>query len=147
MSNISRSFNLNDLDKLPREIIEENIWPYISIYIKLWLNKSYYIRYHHHTKKCIPYNLYESYVRNMIRNDYSFITERLLYDNFDDWIKILKYPYKDTLYNNYIFFLLHYAIENSSTKSKNLINNYLRISGYEKKWHKKNSIKYIRWSN
>jgi hypothetical protein len=147
MSSILSSINLNELDKLPREIIEEHIWPYISPYVKLWLNKSYYIKYHHHTKKYISEDIYDSYVRFIIRNDYSFIIERLLYDNFDEWIKILRYPYKDTLFNNYIFFLSHFAVENESTKSNNLINYYLRIAGYEKKWHKKNSVKYIRWSN
>ena len=150
MCSISKSLysiKLNDLDKLPREIIEEHIWPYISPYIKVWLKKSYYIRYHHRIKKYIPESLYESYIRFIIRNDYSFIMERLLYDYFDDWIKILRFPYKNTLFHNYIFFLSYYAVENTSTKTYNLINNYLKIAGYEKKWHKKNSTKYIRWSN
>lgn len=138
---------LSILDDLPNEIVKECVWQYLSPFVKVWLNKSYYEKYHYCVKYYIPENLQDSYVRSMIRKDNSFIIERLLYENFNDWIKTLRYPYKNYIFNNYVFFLSHFAVENTSTKSYNIINKYLRLSGYEKKWHKKNSIKYIRWSN
>jgi len=138
---------LQNLDKLPSELIEIHIWPNISPLVKVWLNKYNYEKYHHLVKDIIPENLHDSYIRFVIRNDYALIMERLLYENFNNWIKILRYSYKNLLFYNYIFFLSHFAVEHTSCKSNNLINDYLKIAGYEKKWHKKNSTKYIRWSN
>jgi hypothetical protein len=144
---MSYNFSLNNLDKLPREIIEEYIWPNISLRIKVLLNKFYYEKYHYIIYQFIPDNQRDSYIRFVIRNDYSMILNKLLQQNFKDWIKLLHYQYKNELFYNYIFFLSHFAVENTSSKSNYLINDYLKIAGYEKKWHKKNSSKHIRWSN
>ena len=132
---------------LPDDIIHIYIWPHISPNIKIWLNKSCYNQYHLCVKNMIPANIYDSYVRNVIRNDDYMVFDKLLLENFDKWIKILKYSYREYIFYNYIFFLSHFAVENNSSNCSNQISFFLKKAGYEKKWHKKNSIKYIRWSN
>ena len=135
------------LNLLPDDLINSHVWPNLPHSTKVWLNKSCYKTFHYCIRDMVPANVYDSYIRNVIRYDDCIVFELLLLENFDKWIKILKYSYKEYVFYNYIFFLSHFALENTATKCYSLINSYLKTAGYEKKWHKKNSIKYIRWSN
>ena len=141
------------LNRLPEELLEYHVWPHVSPYIKMWLNKNYYNKYHKYLKNYICCNVsknsysYDSYVRFIVRNDYVMAFNKLMEDNFDKWFKIKNYEYSAYKFYNYIYFLKHYAIEQYSSKSHNIINNYLINAGYEKKWHKNNSRKNIRWTN
>ena len=41
------------IDSMPDDLIEYYIWPNVSIFVKVWLNKTYYLKYHKHIKNYI----------------------------------------------------------------------------------------------
>jgi hypothetical protein len=51
------------------------------------------------------------------------------------------------IFKKYIYFALHYCIENESTKCKFEIEKILKELGLNKNQHKKNFVKYIKWKN
>ena len=61
----------NIIDNLPYDIIEI-IWENLNPLNKILLNKEYYSKYNYLIDKHIV-NKYESYIRDIIINDYSFV--------------------------------------------------------------------------
>jgi len=137
--------NDNTYNYIPFDILDTHIIPKLPNTIIVQLNKYNFNKYHHLIKYSIHDNSYENYIRNMIINDYAFIFGKLLDENFDKWVKMKNYPDTYVVYKNYICFLIHLCIKNTSDKCKNLINTYLMNTGLDKKWHKNNYIKSIRW--
>ena len=91
---------------------------------------------------------YESYVRDIIRNDYNFIFENIFHRRYNDWMyRRYDYKYNNKIYSNYIDFLLFYANKNNSRKCYNLINLQLRLCEVKKKGCKNNRSIYNKWSN
>jgi len=137
---------LSRIAKLPDEMIDI-IKSYIPITTLRLLDKSNYELHHKYIRQSIPYNLYETYVRSMVRKDYDYVFRNILDENFDRWLKIKKYQYQDTIFLNYLYFLKCYCIENQSMNCKNVIDKYLELSGLDKNQHKKNISRSIRWRN
>ena len=81
----------------------------------------------------------------MIRQDNDFVFKQLIVENYNRWINMKKYYYKECIFSNYIYFLESYAIDNESTKCRNLIIDLFQEEGLSKNRHKKNTIRYIRW--
>ena len=142
----SRKFDLSLISKLPLEI-EIYIQDFLPIEVLCSLTKKYYIKYHKCVKNFIPKNLYDNYIRDMIRRDNDFVFGLLIKENCNVWLKIKKYKYKNTIYDNFIWFLDGFCIENKSTKCRNLLNDFFNKTGLSKNKHKKNSITNIIWSN
>jgi hypothetical protein len=94
----------------------------------------------------IPDDNYESYIRDMVRKDCSFVFAQLLEENFGRWKKNKKYRYKSYVFDNYLCFLGHYSIENNSTKCRELLNSK-GDAVLGQKWHKNVRIRNTRWSN
>ena len=141
MTDISHYLNL-----LPDDIIKEYIFPKLSPEILVWLTKENYIKYHYVIKNIIPKYSIESYIRDIIRNDYSFIFNYILDEQFIKWLTMKKYTYKSYIFENYFTFLMQFCIDNNSNKCLILIQN--KGSNYFKeKWSKKVKIKNCRWSN
>ena len=134
------------MDNLPNEIMEI-IWSNISSRDKIFLNKSYYLKNNNLIDNIIISNRYESYIRDIVRNNYVFVFKYMLQRNYNSWIKIYNYRYNDTIYSNYIFFLLNFSNIHNSQKCKTLINLQLNLSRLKKDWCKNNRIKYNKWSN
>ena len=145
---------LNLLDKLPDEIIEINIKPHLKPQTLVWLNKSLYIKYH----KCIeqmidnqpserfPIGKYESYVRNIIHTDSSFVMDRLLSERFIWWNRVKNYYYKHKKYWTYIHFIFNLSIDKKASKCRKVINEYSK-KHLGNNWYKNTkSIRY-KWSN
>jgi len=132
------------INKLPHDIIV-----YIQEFIPkkhfVFTNRENYKLYHIFLKPCILN--YENYIRDTIRRDNFFVIERIIFDNFKTWMKINNYMYKNMIFKNYLYFVLHYCIENDSTNCRIVIMNFLRQHGFDKNLHKKNIVKYIRWKN
>ena len=137
---------LSRISKLPDELIDI-IQSYIPISTLLLLNKTNYELYHKHVKQFIPRNLYETYVRSIVRKDCDYVFRQILYENFDKWLKIKKYQYQNTVFLNYLYFIKGYCIENNSMNCKSIIDDYLELSGLNKNQHKKNINRSIRWRN
>ena len=87
----------------------------------------------------------ENYIRAMVRQDNDFVFKQLLVEHSKRWFEMKKCYYQHYIYSNYITFLETYALENESTKCRNLITELFQEQGLGKNQHKKNVIKYIRW--
>ena len=136
--------NLIYIDKIPDDLIEYYIWPYISIYIKIWLNKKYYLKYH---KYIIDYiREKDNYIKDIIQHDYYFVFTQLIIENLDDWLN----PRDQIFFNNILFKdnlnYINYLINKyNSEKCNNILLERLKYSRLQKKWHKNNISKNIRW--
>ena len=129
---------------LPDDIIAI-IWKHLSKFNKIFLNKNNYIKYNHLIDILIINGRYESYVRNIIRNDYSFVFDQIFKRKYKYWLQIKKYQYTDTIYKNYILFLLYYSNINNSQKCYDIINLQLNLMGFKKDWCKNTRIKNNKW--
>ena len=113
----------------------------------IFLNKEYYNKLSHLVDTLISKGRYDSYIRDIIRNDYDFIFKNVLSRKFNNWIIIKNYRYNKIIYPDFLHYLLSYSENNNSHKCKFLINLQLQLSGLKKDWRKNNRIKYNRWSN
>jgi len=84
------------IKKLPIEI-EQYIKDFIPIQVLCFLNKKYYIKYHKYMKDWVPKELYENYLRDMVRRDNDFVFNLLVKENYKKWLQIKKYRYKNTI--------------------------------------------------
>lgn len=134
---------LQNINKLPIEIIDliKDYLPNLSL---IFLNKDYYYKYHTLFTETIKFNS-ENYIRTMIRQDNDFVINSLFYESSVKWLSMRDYYYKDCIYMNYLYFLLHYSIDNDSEKCIRLLNNLIKELGLIKNQHKKKTIRYIRW--
>jgi hypothetical protein len=131
---------MNTISELPDEIIRL-IKEYIPIHKLIFVNSFYYKSYHYLIKKYIP--LFENYIRDTIRRDNEFVFEQIIRENINYWVKKKQYIYKNMIFNNYIYFIIHYCIENNSDKCRLIIKNYLSKGNLCINQHKKNIVKYI----
>jgi hypothetical protein len=127
---------------LPNDILVI-IWQKLNPYNKIFVNKENYITYNSLIDKHI--GRYESYIRDIIRNDYSYAFNFILKRQFNSFIQIKNYRYYNTNYSNYIFFIISYCQINNSHKCLNLVNLQLDLTELKKKGCKKNRIKNNRW--
>jgi len=135
---------INIINFLPVVIIDI-IKEYIEKKQLIFTNKKNYILYHSLIKPNIQ--KYDSYIRDTIIRDSSFVFERILRENYEKWLKTNDYIYKNMIFKKYIYFALHYCIENQSHKCKISIEQILKELGLNKNQHKKNFVKYIKWKN
>jgi len=138
---------LNNINKLPNEIVSL-IESYVPPIVKIFWSKVLYEINH----KLLQQYLFicnkniEEYIRSIIRKDHDFVFSRLLVDNLDRWLNLKNYLYRHCIYMNYLVFLNSYCIDNDSQKCKALIQETLKKLGFSKNQHKKNLIKYIKWT-
>ena len=59
----------------------------------------------------------------------------------------LGYTSKNMIFNNYLYFVINYCIENDSNNCIKIISDFLKEHGLCKNLHKKNVVKYIKWKN
>jgi len=111
----------------------------------VFTNRENYKLYHKLLKQCIVN--YENYIRDTIRRDNFFVFEKIFTENFTIWTKIYNYMYKNMIFKNYLYFVIHYCIENESTNCREVFMDFLKQHGFDKNLHKKNLVKYIRWKN
>ena len=131
-------------DNIPDDIMEFYIWPKLSIYVKVLLDKENYLKYHPYIKNNIT--LYNNYIRDMIRLDYGYVFERLVKENINIWLIPQKhYVYNNITFKDYLNYI-HYLINKYNSNScKNILYENLKNSGLQKKWHKNNINKNIQW--
>ncbi len=111
----------------------------------VFVNKAFYNLYHHTIRRDIL--LYENYIRDMIRRDNEFVFEKIIVENMDTWLKNKQYRYKNMIFNNYIYFIMNYCIENNSDRCREILIHYLKKRDLCRNLHKKNVVKYIKWTN
>ena len=122
------------------------IYSYIPKKVTTFFSKKNYLEDHRHiTNYMINSGQMENYIRAMIRQDNDFVFNNLLKENYNRWLIMKNYYYKNCIHSNYIIFLESYAIDNESTKCRKIIRELFEELGLSKNQHKKNTIKYIRW--
>ena len=139
------NFFLENVDKLSDELIDV-IYSYIPKSVTIFLTKKNYIKEHYLLRNYINKRYIEQYIRTMVRQDNEFVFNLLLVENYKRWLNMKKYYYKECIYGNYVNFLESYAIDNKSLKCRKLILNFFEEQGLNKNQHKKNIIRYIRWT-
>ena len=130
--------------RLPPELIR-----YIKEYIPkkefVFTNTINYNLYHNLIKPSIKDH--ESYIRAMIRQDNDFVFKKIVEENYTKWYEIRQYKYKNMIFNNYLYFVMNFCIENDSNNCRKIISDFLKEHGLGKNLHKKNVVKYIKWKN
>jgi phosphoribosyl-ATP pyrophosphohydrolase len=130
--------------RLPPELIR-----YIKEYIPkkefVFTNRENYNLYHPLIKPSIKD--YESYIRAMIRQDNEFVFKKIVEENYNKWYEFKQYKYKNMIFNNYLYFVMNFCIENDSNNCRKIISDFLKEHGLGKNLHKKNVVKYIKWKN
>jgi hypothetical protein len=134
---------INYICNLPDDVIRE-IFDYIPRCKLVPINTMYFNVYHRMIKNNIK--MYESYVRHMIKRDNFFIFDRLVRENVNIWIENKKYRYQNKVFSNYIYFVLHFCIENNSQLCRNILMEELSKRDLCRNLHKKNVIRYIKWN-
>lgn len=129
---------------LPNELLDI-IFYYLSNIKKAPLNKFYYNKYNNLLQKNFTVERYNSFIRDIIRNDYNFIFEHIVCKNINNWITENNFYYKNVIYKNYISFYINYCNTYSSNKCKNLIFIFLEKSSIPKTLLKNKKIKYYKW--
>jgi hypothetical protein len=132
------------IHKIP-DVLINIILEYIPKLNLVFVNKYYYNLYHPLIKNYIKN--YEKYVRNIIKRDNHMVFEKVVRENFDIWKNKKKYIYNLIVFNNYLFFIMHYCIENESRNCIELLSYIFKERNFGKNLHKKNVIKYIKWKN
>ncbi len=130
------------INSLPDDVIYI-IFEYIPKKNLIFIDSLHYNLYHHLIRPSIK--LYESYIRDMIKRDNYYVFNRLLRDNVDNWIKHRQYIYRDMVFSNYIYFVLHFCSENNSHMCRNILIEELSKRNLWINLHKKNIVKYIKW--
>lgn len=135
---------VKEIKDLPYDIIRV-ITEFIPLKKLVFVNSIYYNLYHNLLRNSIP--MYENYIRDMIRRDNDFVFEKIIGENIDRWLKNKQYRYKNMVFNNYIYFVIHYCIENNSENCRKSLMDYLIKHDLCRNLHKKKVIKYIKWTN
>jgi hypothetical protein len=139
--------------KLPKEIVENEIFKYLNNEQLLFTNKKYY------EENIIKYRLknndfsykknglkLDSYIKKIIMNKYDYIFSLLIKEKYKHWKKIKGYYYKDYRYKSYIDVLKHMCTELNVTKCWNIIMTYEKSGVRKNKYKKMRRINNI-WSN
>lgn len=131
------SYLPDDIIKLIKEFIPHNKLVFV--------NKTFYNLYHHTIKKFIPQ--YQNYIRDIIRRDNDFVFQKIIQENIDLWLRNKQYRYKNMIFNNYIYFIMNFCIENDSERCREILLDFLSKRDLCRNLHKKNVVKYIKWKN
>jgi hypothetical protein len=143
-THINNDTIINKINHLPLEIINI-IKEFVQKIALVFTNRANYVLYHSLLAQSITN--YENYIRDTIRRDNDFVFIMILRENYKKWYEMKKYRYKNMVFNNYLYFIIQFCIENDSNNCSNVIHNFLREHGLGKNLHKKNVVKYIRWKN
>ena len=124
--------------------IKAIIKEYIPFIVIIFLEKKKYILFHSYIESKMHTSI-NNYFRFIIRNDLDFVFEQILKNNYKKWLTIKKYLYKDTIYYNYLSFILSFIVENNSNKCGSITRQFIEKNGISKKSYKNNTFINKRW--
>jgi hypothetical protein len=132
------------VQKLPEDLVRE-VSSFLPKTTLVWLNKTFYRKYHKKIRGMIPEKLYDNYIRSMVRQDNSFAFSYIAQENIIRWTCNNNIIYKNVSYPNFASLLNDFCVENNSTNCRNVLEMLLNESGLSKNQHKKNRYVSIRW--
>jgi hypothetical protein len=135
------------LIKIPDDVINHYIYPFLPPTTLLWTNKKYYEKYHYLVEEMISKEDYNNYIRDIIRNDCGYVFQQILNEKIHKWCDKQKIFYKNNIYLNYLSYVYGICVENNSSKCKDILSRSMEEAGLSKNWYKKNISKNNRWSN
>ena len=142
------------LDTLPEELLIEHIRPHLGPESLVWLDRSGYANYHSAVAPLFrgrpcprhPLGKWESYVRQMVRDDSAFVMQQLLRDNGYRWSRRRYYHYNHRRYPTYLHFIWDFCIEASAHRTRRrVLDAGTELIGTN--WYKRRQGKPTRWSN
>lgn len=142
--NASESKYLLLVQKLPEDLVRV-VGSFLPKTTLIWLNKTFYRKYHKKIRGMIPEKLYDNYIRGIIREDNSFVFSYIARENITRWTCSKNIIYKNVSYPNFATLLNDFCVANNSTNCRNILETLLDESGLSKNQHKKNRYVSIRW--
>ena len=107
---------------------------------KVWLNKHYYLKYHKLVKNMIDSEFYESYILDIVKQDYSFVFTQIINEKFDYFHKWKNYYFNGEKYHSFLIFLREFSRKNNSPKCVQVIDNKAIEKGFSPNWFKYRGI-------
>lgn len=130
--------------KLLPEVILSKIKEYIPVQYLVDLNRDYYDLYSSENRKFIQGSYFNSYIRDVVRKDNSFVLDYVMKEYSTTWNKNKKYNYDNSSYSSYSEFLKQYSLDKNSQKCNNLLSDSIK-NNTSVKQHKKVHSKNNRW--
>jgi len=135
---------IKKINSLP-EVIVDLIKEYVPKHMFVFTNRENYELYH---PFITPYiKDYYDFIKDTIKRDNEFVFDTIVKENYIKWFIIKQYRYKDMIFLNYLYFMIHICIEYESENCRKVINSFLIEHGLDKNLHKKNVVKYIKWKD
>ena len=150
IKNIINNYMVTDiLENLPDDILKI-IFDKINPVKLIFINKFHYSKFNYLIESSFfkgRIQRYHSYIRDIIRHDSVFIFKHILEKNFNKWLETTNFKYKNTIYLNYVNYLIEISTNYKSSKCNHLLKDFLLLTGLYKISLKNNKIKYNKWMN
>lgn len=137
-------YHMTLLIDLPDDLVRL-IWEYVPTIKRVFTHKRMYEQHHEILRTAIP--RYDQYVLDMIQRDCHIVFEHILRENINHWMRRVQHRYKNMVFNNYIYYIVHYCSEYNAHDCKEIVHDYLQKRQLCRNLHKKNVVKYIKWTN
>jgi hypothetical protein len=127
-------------DLLPDDVLDI-IFDYINPKCKIFLNKEYYNKYHYLVKSMVKKEDYLNYVKDIIKNNYTFVFKKILEEEFFNFKKE-KIIVKNKRYKSLLHYFHNFCILTKSIDCRKLIEEKMDLPF---KYIKKTSVRNIKW--
>jgi hypothetical protein len=107
-------------ENLPRDILFL-IFEYLPWQTRMWLTKQNYLFFHTQFEHIMPIRRQENLIRQMIRQDFSFVMSVWDKGNRSLWQKRKKYKYQNKSFCDYFDFLRHLCIQHQASNCRKVI--------------------------
>lgn len=130
---------------------EKNIiFSYIQPTTLALLSKPLYIEHHKNILMKTTHRDYSGFIRDTLRNKRDFIFKYIAQEHFNIWNAWRIYRFQNSIYNNYVSFLLQFCIDTNSQKCRQIVlnntNNTNNTNNSEiEKRHKNVRTKHTLW--
>jgi hypothetical protein len=124
-----------------------NIFSYICPPTLSLLTKPLYIEHHHTMLIKTLHRDYSAFIRDALRNKRDFIFKYIAKEHFDTWNTWRLYRFQNSIYNNYVSYILQFCIDTNSQKCRQIVldaKNNMNNADREKQ-HKNVRTKHTIW--
>lgn len=120
LDNCSKNFDVQKIVKLPEDMVN-TIFDFLPPMALVFTNTKNYQENHYVIKESLDIYKYDVYVKYMIRSDNYMAFNEILNENYDKWLNIKNFIYKNKTYDDYTCFIKDYCIINDSQKCYDIL--------------------------